>query len=81
MDAAHQIATRLATVTALVAKRARVLVIDANKDGQPHDPCSNEPWATGFPSQGGAEFVPFHPNLAGMSAIASALQKELRHGR
>jgi lysophospholipase L1-like esterase len=77
MDAARQIADRLATVTLTAAKRSGSLVINARADGRLHDPCSNEPWATGFPKQNDAEFVPFHPNLAGMSAIANTLHQEL----
>jgi lysophospholipase L1-like esterase len=78
MNVARQIAARLATVTVTAATRSGALVIDANANGRAHDPCSNEPWATGFPGQDDKGLVPFHPNLAGMSAIAHALEKELR---
>ena len=79
MGIARQIALRLASVTAGVASRTGALLVNAATDGRAHDPCSNEPWATGFPGPNDTELVPFHPNLAGMSAIARVLQKELRN--
>lgn len=77
VNIARQIASRLSVVTAAVAKRSGALLIDADADGRAHDPCSKEPWATGFPAPNEKGFVPFHPNLAGMNAIARALQNEL----
>jgi len=72
------IATRLARTTAHVAARWGATVIDPADDEAAHDPCSGDPWATGFPLADGPAFIPFHPNLAGMTAIARRAEQLLR---
>lgn len=79
-DAASARATarRLAQETASAAKRAGAETLRVSALSQRHDACAAEPWANGFvPRQGGAPFAPYHPNLAGMTAIAAALDRML----
>jgi len=66
---------RLALVTARVAWRWHAAIVDPRETGVPHDPCAAIPWANGFPVTGGPAFFPFHPNLAGMTAIAARLDR------
>ena len=42
--------------------------------------CGAGPWMAGFiPPAENRSFVPYHPNLAGMTAVAGALDDRLRH--
>ena len=74
------IASRLADETRAVAKRWGADVVDPASTAAPHDPCSGQPWATGFPENPKADFIPYHPNLAGMSAIARLIDATLSKG-
>jgi lysophospholipase L1-like esterase len=79
-DAASARATarRLAQETASAAKRAGAETLRVSALSQAHDACAAVPWANGFvPRQGSAPFAPYHPNLAGMTAIATALDRML----
>ena len=67
-------AARLAAVTARVARKAGAGLIRASRLSAMHDACAAAPWVKGLVADG----VPYHPNLAGMSAIADALEKEVR---
>jgi lysophospholipase L1-like esterase len=69
---------RLAAVTDAVARKWAAGVIDPVETGAAHDPCANAPWATGFPTPQDPPFVPFHPNHAGMTAIADLLAESLK---
>lgn len=73
-------ALRLAHLTASVAKRNGAEVLTASQlSYAKHDACSASPWMTGFiPPADARSFVPYHPNLAGMTAIAEALDRQLR---
>ncbi len=45
---------------------------------QGHDACSAQPWIAGYLGPDGARVpVPYHPNLAGMTAVADALAKKV----
>lgn len=75
------IAARLADLTAAVARRTGAGLIKASVLSRDHDACSATPWITGFlPPSGapdGMAFAPYHPNLAGMTGVAEALDREL----
>ena len=77
---APQVAQRLAEVTARAAKRTGARVLRASRLSRGHDACSTTPWAFGGPSatKGRTAFAPFHPNAAGMAAIAAHLRRMLR---
>jgi lysophospholipase L1-like esterase len=69
---------RLASITTATARKWRAIVIDPVERNVAHDPCSSAPWATGFPTPDAPPFVPFHPNHAGMGAIANLLARTLK---
>lgn len=70
---------RLARLTEAVAKRADAEVLSVTAMSRGHDACAAEPWVTGFiPRAPGGAFVPYHPNLAGMTAVTEALVAKLR---
>lgn len=73
--AARAKAARLAKITAEVAREGGALLIAADRFSQGHDACAAEPWMNGYPAPPGA--VPYHPNLAAMTAIAEALDAAL----
>lgn len=76
--AARATAARLAAITADVARDAGADLIRASEISKDHDACASEPWMNGFsPAEGQAQFVPYHPNLAGMKAIAEALNRKI----
>ncbi len=73
-------ATRLAALTAEIARTAGAGLIEASKLSRGHDVCATDPWATGFSRPANVTaFAPFHPNLAAMSAIADTLNTALGH--
>ncbi len=67
------IADRLTAVTQAAAKRWKADVVYPAKTSTDHGPCSSTPWISGFPREGQPGFVPYHPTLAGMSAIAQSI--------
>lgn len=77
-DTVRAIAAHLAESTARVATSEGVEVVRASWLSRRHDACSKAPWANGWidplPGAGG---VRFHPNAAGMAAVADALEKLL----
>ncbi|MDO7834846.1 SGNH/GDSL hydrolase family protein [Sphingobium sp. HBC34] len=82
MDAlatARATADRLAGITATVAQRNGAEVLRASDLSRGHDACAAEPWSNGLVARPGVDpFTPYHPNLAGMTAIATALDDLLR---
>lgn len=74
-------AARLVRLTAEIARRYDAEVFKASRLSQKrHDACGAAPWVTGFiPPAENRSFVPYHPNLAGMTAVAGALDDRLRH--
>lgn len=73
-------AARLARQTAEIARRNDAEVLKASRLSQKrHGACGAAPWVTGFiPPADNRSFVPYHPNLAGMTAVAGALDYRLR---
>jgi lysophospholipase L1-like esterase len=69
-DAARAATKRVEALTAKVAREAGAKLIKASARSQGHDACAAEPWMNGFSATGS---VPYHPNLAGMTAQAEAL--------
>lgn len=77
-DASRALAARLAAVTRAVAARAQADLLPVATLSKGHDACAAVPWITGFPREGGPKVtVPYHPNLAGMTAQAQALDRLL----
>jgi lysophospholipase L1-like esterase len=72
-DAARNIANRLAVATAAAARSSGATLVRASSLSSGHDACSATPWINGFPLPGQPRFVPYHPNLDGMAAVARAL--------
>lgn len=81
-DAAQMrdVAIRLAQAIGGAAKRNSVDVVRSTLVGKGHDACAPQPFVAGFhpaASPGWPSPVPYHPNQAGMNAIAAALNKVL----
>ncbi len=75
---ARATALRLAQLTAAAARRAGAGLIQTRKLSRGHDACAKDNWATGFvPRPGATQVVAYHPDLAAMTAIADALDKQL----
>lgn len=79
LDAGRAAAARLASLTADVARRNVAEVLPASElSRKRHSGCAPTPWVTGFiPPAESRTFVPYHPNLEGMTAIADALSRHL----
>jgi hypothetical protein len=71
----------LGKMTETVALKSGAEVLPIADISVGHDACAPTPWATAFvptdPSTA-TGFVPYHPNLNGMTAVADALIKKLR---
>lgn len=77
-DVIGAIASRLAHETAAAARRAGAGLVQASELSRGHDACAKDSWAMGFVRpEGTTNFAPYHPNLAAMTAIAEALDKQL----
>jgi lysophospholipase L1-like esterase len=77
-DASRAVAARLAALTARVARESGADILRASELSKSHDACAAEPWMTGFPDPRAKwSFPPYHPNRAGMDAVAAALQRLL----
>ena len=77
-ERARATASRLEQVTATVADRAGVELVKASDLSRGHDACAKDSWATGLIKPPGAlNFTPYHPNLAAMTAIADALDRQI----
>ena len=75
-DALREVARRLLLITARVAKDAGADLVPAARLTAAHGACSTDPWMNGFPSPGApVKGAPYHPNLAGMTAVADALDR------
>lgn len=74
-------ARRLSRLTRKVALRSGAEFLPVASLSQGHDACAKTPWVTGFvpavPASG-KPFVPYHPNLDGMTAVADALVAKLK---
>ena len=67
-------AKRLADITARSAAKSGAGLIRASRLSVGHDICAVTPWMTGFV----ASVAPCHPNIAGMTAVADELEREVR---
>lgn len=77
-DAAREIARRLAAITAKAARDNGADLIEASRLSENHSVCSAEPWMNGYPRPDAPiAGTGYHPNAAGMTAIADALDKLL----
>jgi lysophospholipase L1-like esterase len=73
------IAARLAAETAAAAARAGADVLRASALSANHGACAEQPWMGGFIAPPGSGLhIPYHPNQAGMTAVADALAALLR---
>lgn len=70
-DRLREVERRLRDLTGLAAKQSGALLLPAAKLSLDHGVCDAEPWMEGFPVSAGK--APYHPNMAGMSAVAVAL--------
>jgi lysophospholipase L1-like esterase len=74
-DASRETARRVAEITAKTARESGALLVKASALSAGHDACGATPWMNGFPVPAGV--AGFHPNLAGMTAVAEALDRTL----
>lgn len=78
-DGARYTARRLAEITRKVAGDNGASVITASEFSKGHDACSADPWMHGYPRPGApVAGAMYHPNLAGMTAVADALEQLLK---
>lgn len=74
-------AARLSRMTEEVALKSGAKFLPVARLSQRHHACAKNPWVTGFvpaiPASG-KPFVPYHPNLDGMTAVANALVAKLK---
>ncbi|MGY1643520.1 SGNH/GDSL hydrolase family protein [Geodermatophilus sp. SYSU D00703] len=74
------IAEQLEAATATAARAAGADLVRASAASRDHWVCSAEPWVTGwrFGDVAAGGVVPYHPNAAGMRAVADLLTGHLR---
>ena len=74
------IGRRLEAATAAAARTAGVELVEASAISRDHTVCAPEPWVTGweFGDLLAGGVGPYHPNAAGMSAVAERLTDHLR---
>jgi lysophospholipase L1-like esterase len=78
-DAARAKAARLAKLTARAARRGGASLVRASRLSMQHDACATAAWINGFPIEGSPRgMVGYHPNLAGMTAVARAIERSLK---
>jgi lysophospholipase L1-like esterase len=81
MDTGRAVATRLAHITAQVAKSTRADLVKASVITKGHDVCSSDPWVYGYHfSSSPLTYGPlaYHPRLAAMQAIANGINNDLK---
>lgn len=77
-DADREIARRLAAITRTTAGANTASVITASEFSKGHSACSSTPWMNGYPRpEAPIAGTLYHPNTAGMTAVADALEKLL----
>jgi lysophospholipase L1-like esterase len=74
-DASRETARRVAEITQKTARENGALLVKASALSAGHDACGATPWMNGSPVPPGV--AAFHPNLAGMTAVADALDRAL----
>jgi lysophospholipase L1-like esterase len=82
MKIARKKAARLAAMTAQAARRASATIIRASRLSMRHNACAKSPWMNGFPDANSPPtFVGYHPNLAGMTAVADSIARAVHLDR
>ena len=76
-DLARHVAGRLAALTAAAARDTGCEIVAASHASRDHHACSTTPWTTGAGSFLPGRPEPFHPNAAGMSAVADLVTARL----
>ncbi|WP_165772100.1 SGNH/GDSL hydrolase family protein [Niveispirillum lacus] len=66
---------RLRGLTAAAAEASGTFLLKVSDLSRDHGACSTVSWMTGYPAPPGV--APYHPNLAGMTAVAEALDRLL----
>lgn len=76
---ARQVDSRLRAVTAAAARDSGALLLEASRLTRDHHACAADAWVNGFPRPDPQvpPVVVFHPKLAAMTAIATALDSML----
>jgi lysophospholipase L1-like esterase len=75
----REVARRVNGATRRAAERSGAELLAISRLSAKHHACSNAPWTTGLSIEGGKlQAVPFHPNQAGMEAVAKALRRHLQ---
>jgi lysophospholipase L1-like esterase len=70
---------RLAAITRKAASDNDATIVTASEFSKGHDACSSAPFMNGYPRPNApVAGAAYHPNLAGMTAVADALEKALR---
>jgi lysophospholipase L1-like esterase len=78
-DIDREIHRRVAAITRKAAGDNKADVVTASEFSKGHDACAKEPFMNGYPRPGApVAGTAYHPNLAGMTAIADALEQLLR---
>lgn len=78
----HSVAVRLAQMIGGAAQRNHTGIVRSAMLGSGHDACSSEPYVAGYHpprNPGWSSPIAYHPNQAGMNAVAAALDAELTH--
>ena len=75
---ARALARRLAEVTAKSARKSGADVLDLDKISADHHACAKAPWVNGSLTGPATDGVSWHPNLAGMTGAAVALDGMLK---
>jgi lysophospholipase L1-like esterase len=74
-DASRETARRVVEITRKTSRERGAVVVSASVLSVGHDVCGTTPWMNGFPTPPGV--AAYHPNLAGMTAVAEALDRQL----
>ncbi|MGC3980431.1 MAG: SGNH/GDSL hydrolase family protein [Steroidobacteraceae bacterium] len=78
----RELARRLSDLTKRAAQRSGSMLIEASKISRNHDACAKDPWMNGVintvKNRSSGQFVPVHPTIKNMTAIAEALDRVLK---
>jgi len=77
-DRMRAVGIRLHAMTRETAKTTGADFVDAASMSADHNACAAIPWVNGFVFSVSRGKFPFHPNLAGMTAIADALNRTVQ---
>lgn len=72
----REVADGLATQTRRAARVERAVLIRASAASVTHDACTTVPWMERYTTTDGR--APYHPNAAGMAAVADLIARKLR---